>query len=287
MSRSSGLGITIAFAAWAGGCASGGSVAPATATVTPTASAGRFVWQDLVTHDAAACQAFYRDLLGWRYESATWNGRPYTVVLAGADRIGGIVQVAEGQAARAAWVSYLAVPDVDHALEQVLAAGGRVLVTARPVNDVGRVVVIADPQGAPLGLVALARTPPAEPSDPPLGGFFWREYLARDGPAALSFYRDLAGYESALSDRGGPVEYHVLRRQRARAGLFQLPESAGDIKPNWLPYLRVADPASLSARAESRGGRVLLAPRADVRNGTLAIVADPTGAAVALQKWPL
>jgi hypothetical protein len=31
----------------------------------------------------------------------------------------------------------------------------------------------------------------------------------------------------------------------------------------------------------------VLEPRSDVRKGTLAIVADPTGGAIALQKWPL
>jgi hypothetical protein len=34
------------------------------------------------------------------------------------------------------------------------------------------------------------------------------------------------------------------------------------------------------------GGTVLFAPRPDVRSGSLAIVADPTGAALALQRWP-
>ena len=31
----------------------------------------------------------------------------------------------------------------------------------------------------------------------------------------------------------------------------------------------------------------MIEPRADIRNGTLAIVIDSTGAALALQKWPL
>jgi len=42
-----------------------------------------------------------------------------------------------------------------------------------------------------------------------------------------------------------------------------------------------------AARAAQLGGRVLLAPRSDLRDGTLALIADPTGAVLALQKWPL
>jgi hypothetical protein len=33
------------------------------------------------------------------------------------------------------------------------------------------------------------------------------------------------------------------------------------------------------------GGRVILAPRHEVRNGMVAIIGDPTGAAFAVQQW--
>jgi predicted enzyme related to lactoylglutathione lyase len=49
----------------------------------------------------------------------------------------------------------------------------------------------------------------------------------------------------------------------------------------------VDDPAAVSARVTALGGRVILPPSPGIRNGTVAIVADPTGGAVALQKWPL
>ena len=54
-----------------------------------------------------------------------------------------------------------------------------------------------------------------------------------------------------------------------------------------LSSIRVEDPAAMAARAVSLGGKVLIEPRPDVRKGTLAVVTDPTGAALALQKWPL
>jgi predicted enzyme related to lactoylglutathione lyase len=43
----------------------------------------------------------------------------------------------------------------------------------------------------------------------------------------------------------------------------------------------------MSARVTALGGRVILPAIPEIRNGTVAIVADPTGGAVALQKWPL
>jgi predicted enzyme related to lactoylglutathione lyase len=58
------------------------------------------------------------------------------------------------------------------------------------------------------------------------------------------------------------------------------------VPPNWLPYVFVNDPAGLAARVAGLGGRVLLTPSPDLRKGSLAVVADPTGAVVALQKYP-
>ena len=93
----------------------------------------------------------------------------------------------------------------------------------------------------------------------------------------------ITGY-TVHADLGGQP-YHVLRKGRARAGLLPAPPKG--VQPTWLAYVLVKDPAALASRAASLGGKVLLAPRPDVRKGTLAIVADPSGAALALQKWPI
>jgi len=270
----------------AGVIAGCGARTTSTAAV-PTAArdVGRFVWQDLVTPDAAACRTFYGSLLGWDFRQSERNGHPYLLVRSDGSPIAGIVERPEMEG-MATWLSYVAVPDLDRAVEQTKASGGHVLVAPVPVDTYGRVAVVTDPQGAPLGLAGVAVSLPAE--DPPATGrFFWREYLARDASSALSFYASLVGYDSAVSETKAGIEYHVLKRQRSRGGLFQIPVGHDDIEPNWLPYVKVDDPAALASRAESLGGKVLIAPRPEVRNGTLAVVSDPTGAALALQKWPL
>jgi predicted enzyme related to lactoylglutathione lyase len=57
--------------------------------------------------------------------------------------------------------------------------------------------------------------------------------------------------------------------------------------PNWLPYVRVADPAAVAARVEALDGEVLIAPADSVRAGSVALIADPSGAVLAVQKWPV
>jgi predicted enzyme related to lactoylglutathione lyase len=39
--------------------------------------------------------------------------------------------------------------------------------------------------------------------------------------------------------------------------------------------------------AEKLGARIIVAPAPQLRNGTVAILADPSGAVFGLQKWPL
>jgi predicted enzyme related to lactoylglutathione lyase len=279
---------SLAVVAAAAGCASG-TTATAPAGTVPEANdtVGRFVWHDLVTRDAAACETFYNALLGWEFEATTRNGRPYRIARSGGQPTGGIVQRTEQADRPAVWLAYLSVGDLDGALGQVTAAGGKVVYPATAVGAYGSVAVVLDPQGAPLGLAGVSASLPVEPAQPPLNRFFWMEYLAKDAPAALAFYKGLAGYESTVTVTEQGIDYNVLRRLRARAGLLQIPTALEDVEPNWLPYVRVEDPAALAVRAQSLGGRVVLEPRADVRNGTLAIVTDPTGGALALQKWPL
>jgi predicted enzyme related to lactoylglutathione lyase len=69
----------------------------------------------------------------------------------------------------------------------------------------------------------------------------------------------------------------------ARAGILQNPFEKA--RSAWIPYVRVDDPAALAERVPELGGRVIVAPRPEVREGTLAVVLDPSGAPVALQKW--
>ena len=94
------------------------------------------------------------------------------------------------------------------------------------------------------------------------------EYFARDPAPALAFYTALLGYRSEVREQVAGLSYHVLLDARPRAGLLPVPQAG--MRPAWLPYVMVADPAGLATQAESLGGAVLFAPRSDVRKGTLA-----------------
>lgn len=246
---------------------------------------GRFVWRDLMTKDVSAARRFYGELFGWRFEDTERGDRPYVLARLDDGPVAGIVDIRSLAAADPQWLSFMSVADVDMSVELVKAEKGEVLVDPRDM-PAGRVAVITDPQGAPLGLIELRRDVP-DPAEPAPSHFFWQEYLARDAGQALALYKRLAGYESVIAESRLNIDYHVLRTTRVRAGLFRLPAEVEGVQPNWLPYVLVEDPSGLAARVPGLGGRIVVPAAPERRNGTLVVIADPGGAVLALQKYPL
>jgi predicted enzyme related to lactoylglutathione lyase len=273
------------FAAY--GCTSGGSAGSGPAAAT---NPGKFVWHDLTTPDPAASKKFYSALLGWEYTDTTILGRPYSVARIGKRPIAGIhapnPETERQGKTPAHWLSYLSVSDMEATVTKAKAQGGAVLAGPVDVGKVGRAAVLRDPQGAPFGLVRLTAGDPVDPPAPVDSTFFWNEYLTHDLNATLAFYNGLFPYEVTTTKSEAGASYAVLKNASARAGVFHLPESRKDVPPNWLPYVLVADPAALAARVAGLGGKVLLATSSEHRKGSLAVVADPTGAVLALQKYP-
>jgi predicted enzyme related to lactoylglutathione lyase len=270
-----------ALAAIAVAGAIGASQAPARADAVEP---GRFVWRDLMTRDVPAAKQFYGELFGWKFEDTQRGDRPYVIARSAATPVAGIVDITGIADADAQWLSYMSVSDVDKSVAFVRAERGAVLVEPRDL-PLARVAVVTDADGAPLGLAQVRNSMP-DPLQPSPLHFFWQEYLARDTARALTFYKRLAGYESVLQESRLDVDYHVLRSTRGRAGLFQLPPKLVGIEPNWLPYVLVSDPAPFAARVTALGGRIVVPAAPERRNNSLVVIADPSGAVLALQKYP-
>jgi uncharacterized protein len=251
----------------------------------PTKAAGEFVWHDLVTENPTAARTFYGALFGWTFEAGEGIDPGYTIIKQDGRPIGGIVipKTEQGTEAIAQWLAYVVVNDVDKSAAAFREAGGRVFRGPLNARKDLRVAVVADAQGAPLGLASRGPDLPDE-RPPALHRWLWMEYVARDPEAALKFYGDVIGFAHEISQERNNFTYYLLKTDRPRAGLFRSPWERDTSA--WLPYVRVADPAAMAARAVELGGRIALEPRPDVRNGSLAIVVDPAGAAVALQKFP-
>ena len=283
-----GRAVALAAAALAlAACApSGVNVPPISPSPSAEVRVGHFVWHDLLTTDVAAARRFYGELLGWTFAEDDPSNR-YTTILLDGRAIGGIAaaeDLREQSFNASQWISSLSVRDVDAAVADVRRLGGTVLAEPRELPERGRVALVRDDQGALLSLVRSASGDPAADRER-VGAWLWTELWTRNADASAAFYRALVGYETESVEGGGGADYRVFRvAGEPQAGLLTYQLDA--VQPNWLPYVLVDDPAALAARAEELGGRVLLPPDPSRRNGSVAIIADPTGAALTLQKWP-
>ena len=248
---------------------------------------GKVIWYDLITEDLDSSRTFYAGLLGWTFEESSGSrGENYLVARNGDVVVAGLLGIDAPDDAEnySRWLPYISVDNVDAALARSTAAGATVAATARNVSF-GRVAAIVDPQGAVIGL---ARSTIGDPDDftttAAPGRPVWTELLANDPQAAATFYGSLANYDvRTVSRRGG--EYTVLASDGTdRAGIFQNP-AEGEYMPVWITAFGVSDPAAAAAKVESLGGAIVLPVSAELRDGTTAVVTDPSGAILVLQSW--
>jgi len=120
---------------------------------------GAFCWNELATRDIDAAAAFYRDLLGWDYQD-TPNPRTRYLSIRNQGRLnGGLMQMTEewGEVP-SNWTVYFSVTDADAAVAQTQLSGGKVYVEPFEI-PVGRMAVVADPQGATFCVIKLSVPP--------------------------------------------------------------------------------------------------------------------------------
>ena len=252
------------------------------------ASQSRFVWHELLAADPAATTAFYPSVVGWTTQE--WKtppgAPPYTMWMNGQAPIGGLMALppeVKAAGAPSHWLGYVSVANVDKSVSQATTLGARVHAGPMDLPEVGRIAVIADPQGAVIALFTPAGAGMSPPDHAPVGGVSWNELATDDGQKAFDFYSQLFGWTKGEAMDMGPM------------GVYQIVAPAGGGVPfgaiynrppqipvsNWLYYFRVANLDSAVATAKAKGGKLLNGPM-DVPGGRIAQLMDPQGAAFAL-----
>ena len=117
---------------------------------------GKGSWNELVTSDQAAANAFYGEVFGWTYpDRMTMPGDmgDYIFVAAGDATIGATMK-ADPNGPPPGWTFYFRARDIDAAAATVSARGGTVHMGPVEVPGGDRIIVASDPHGARFGVVA-------------------------------------------------------------------------------------------------------------------------------------
>ncbi len=251
---------------------------------------GKVVWADLVTPDLDGAKRFYGGLFGWTFRDVPGDPN-YALALLDGEPVAGMVHKAQptGLSLQPAWLTFLAVRDVVAAQQAAVQHGGKVLSEAHYIPHRGRQAVLADADGAVFAVLA------ADGGDPPdylaaPGEWIWSSVLVKDAKQETEFYKSLLSYDIYdLASEGGsedPAQHYILSSDNyARAGLNSLPADSMRRHPHWLNFVRVTDAAAAAKKAVALGGRVLVEPRLDRQGGSLAVLADPSGAPFGVMEW--
>jgi len=253
---------------------------------------GRFVWYELLTSDPAGAIAFYSEVTGWKTQR--FETSDYTMWVGSQGPLGGVTLLPEAATKMGAppyWQANIQVANVDETVVKVKRLGGQVYVT-EDVPTVGRLAVIADPQGAVIAVFTPATDMQAHDVTKP-GEFSWHELYTTDHEAAFAFYNAIAGWERLGEFDMGPMGKYLLwgRGGKQLGGMMTKPKEmktpdGREVPPSWMFYVTTGDLDAALARAKASGARVLNGPM-DVPGGQRIVqLMDPQGAAFALVTPP-
>ncbi len=190
---------------------------------------GDFIWYELMTGDPKAAKRFYDPVAGWTIEAEASNPMDYRMIDTGDGMVGGtltLTQEMREHGARPTWLGYIGVDDVDAAVAKVEAKGGKTLMPANDIPDVGRIAMVADPQGNPFyvmrGSVDKISTSFAPDKN---GHTAWNELVTSDLDGAKAFYPDVFGWTlGGVMPMGEAGDYQFIEHGgRQIGGMMQVP----------------------------------------------------------------
>ena len=117
---------------------------------------GHFHWNELLTRDIDRAKRFYETTIGWHFQAMPMpDGATYWVAEIDGEPVAGLFPTDRPEFAQApeAWMSYLAVDDVDKRVEKAVAAGAKLMRPIFDVPEVGRIAILTEPGGAGIGWI--------------------------------------------------------------------------------------------------------------------------------------
>lgn len=248
---------------------------------TPGYHHGRVVWYTLASPNPEVAKNFYESVFGWTTVPYGDKNRELWVFKNGDSPVGLMARYNSDNNS-GEWIGSISAEDVDAASSEAKSLGAKILSKPVAIENQGTVSFIKDPQGANFSLIKLAGGDP-EPKLANPNSFLGMELWSNDTQASHQFYTQVAGYETEMRKEGA-IDYTVFKKGDLNcAGMLANP--AENVRSHWLPYIRVADIQQSLAKAKENGATVLLEPNATIRNGSVAIILDPTGAPLALQVY--
>ncbi|HEY0156922.1 MAG TPA: VOC family protein [Thermoanaerobaculia bacterium] len=113
---------------------------------------GTLCWNELQARDVDRAKTFYTALFPWRMKET----EDYTEWHLGSNAVGGMMPSQAPPEVPSMWLAYFAVTDCDGVTARAESLSGEAIVPPMDIPNVGRMSVLADPQGATFAIIRLA-----------------------------------------------------------------------------------------------------------------------------------
>jgi predicted enzyme related to lactoylglutathione lyase len=246
---------------------------------------GEFIWYELITPDPDGAKAFYDAVMGWDVGPPSDDHMAYREIRAGSGHAGGMMQLTYDMAAHGArptWLGYIGVDDVDQSVASIEQGGGKVLMPAFDIPNVGRIALVADPQGVPFYVMRGASEETSNAFSPTEAGHCsWNELATGDQAAALDFYTSRFGWTKGdVMPMGDMGDYQFITHHGVMLGAMMT--AAPGNPSRWRFYFRGADVDAAKQAVEAGGGTVVHGPQEVPGGDRILIGTDPQGAEFAV-----
>ncbi len=242
---------------------------------------GTPIWYELQTDDPDAATAFYDAVIGWKVDPRPAGEVDYRMIAAADGAVGGVMRLTDAMkagGARGGWMVYVGVDDADASAEAIRAAGGSVVMGPWDLPGIGRMAVVADPQGNPFYIMRGASADSSAAFDRMgMGKCSWNELATADQAAGNAFYATVFGwtYPDRMAMPGDMGDYVFAAVGDTTIGATMT--GSPGAPTGWRFYFRAPDIEVAAATVAELGGTVLMGPQEVPGGDRIIVAADPQG----------
>jgi hypothetical protein len=240
------------------------------------------LWHDLITPDLNISKEFYGKIFNWTFVDVNFKGTKYTTIYNNDKVIGGMIEIKSAKSST--WITSLPLSneDLNNRIKAVISNGAKVLLPPVKLPGRGKQVFFEGLQGEEFSLISKNEYTSKMDTSEVNGNWLGMEFWASDVENAKEFYKNAFEVNVEKTEYDNKSYWLFTLDSKTLAGMIQNPVT--NQGSQWVPYIKMDDPAASVTMAEKASGLVIFAPSMKIREGKIGIIQDPHGAIIAIQK---
>lgn len=240
---------------------------------------GKIVWYNLVTPNIENSKQFYGSILDWTFEDNNLKGQKFTIIKHNQIPIGSMLELPKADAS--IWLASVSVNNTKEIIAKYTNSGGRLLIEPFNINGTGEQIIMEGPLGEKMAYINNPASPVSFIDNGP-NQWIWAELWSSNANTSKLFYEKVWNIETTASEIKDRPYWYFEKDGEKVAGMITNPVEGSNTQ--WVPYINIADTASLNKKLEALDINIILAPQ-DTGNGSIVIFQDPFGATVCAQNY--